>query len=339
MEGQYPHPLRDPSAHQAFDPVGHLASGLVGERDRQDRTRRDALPFDHVCDAMGYGAGLARTGPGNDENGPVGVQDGLALDGIQRVQEGFDFHRGIVGAGTDLVGGRQMVGPEDGKLVWMKATEAEPQTASLVRKPALSAGFVLRGLGRLCLVAAAVVAGYLVWMMWGTGIITSHAQAGLRAELAPMIANPQTPPSDPSTEPISLAGDAYAEIVIPRISLDMIVVQGTDTASLMKGPGHYPHTADPWDDTGRVAIAGHRTTYLHPFWSLDKMQPGDLIRLATEFGTFDYRVTETRIVAPTATQVADPTEKPTLILTTCNPRFSASQRLVVFAGRLDQPAA
>lgn len=193
---------------------------------------------------------------------------------------------------------------------------------------------MLRWIGRLCFVAAAVVAGYLIWMMWGTGIVTSQAQGTLRGELTPLLDHPMSPPADPASEPIHLAGDAYAEIIIPRINLDMVVVQGTDTASLMKGPGHYPHTADPWDDTGRVAIAGHRTTYLHPFWNLNKMQPGDSIQLATEYGTFDYRVTKTEIVPPTATQVADPTIKPTLILTTCNPRFSASQRIVVFADRL-----
>lgn len=169
--------------------------------------------------------------------------------------------------------------------------------------------------------------------MWGTGIVTSQAQDTLRGQLTPLLEHPMSPPADPASKPIHLAGDAYAEMIIPRINLDMIVVQGTDTASLMKGPGHYPDSADPWDRTGRVAIAGHRTTYLHPFWSLDKMRVGDLIRLETEYGTYDYRVTKTEIVAPSATQVADPTVRPTLILTTCTPRFSASQRLVVFADR------
>jgi sortase A len=182
-------------------------------------------------------------------------------------------------------------------------------------------------------VAAAVVAGYLVWVLWGTGIVTAQAQGQLREQFDAQMATPAPPPPPGSDQGIRLTGDAYAEIVIPRMDLDMIVVQGTDTASLMKGPGHYPETADPWDDTGRVAIAGHRTTYLHPFWSLDRMQPRDLIRLVTEFGTYDYRVTKVALVAPTAVQVADQTERPTLILTTCNPRFSASQRLVVFADR------
>jgi sortase A len=194
-------------------------------------------------------------------------------------------------------------------------------------------GALLRGFGRCCFVAAAAVAGYLIWMLWGTGLVTAQAQGDLRSQLALMIAAQPSPAPGDADQPVRLNGDAYAEIVIPRIDLDMIVVEGTDTASLTRGPGHYPGTADPWDDTGRVAIAGHRTTYLHPFWALDKMQPGDLIRLITEYGEYDYRVTKIELVSPTATQVAEPTEHPTLILTTCNPRFSASQRLVVFADR------
>lgn len=179
-----------------------------------------------------------------------------------------------------------------------------------------------------------MVAGYLAWMLWGTGIVTARAQSDLRSDFVDKLEQPAPPPAA-GEEPVRLPGDAYAELIIPRLDLDIIVVEGTDTVSLTKGPGHYPGTADPWDDTGRVAIAGHRTTYQHPFWALDKMRPNDLIRLRTEFGTFDYRVTRTEIVPPTATQVADPTERPTLILTTCNPRFSAAQRLVVFADRDD----
>ena len=81
-----------------------------------------------------------------------------------------------------------------------------------------------------------------------------------------------------------------AIIRIPKIDVDYVVVEGTDTESLKKGPGHYTDTAYPWQDTGRVGIAGHRTTYLAPFWSLNELRPGDRIVLATEYGIFDYRV-------------------------------------------------
>ena len=78
----------------------------------------------------------------------------------------------------------------------------------------------------------------------------------------------------------------------------MMVVQGTEYPDLKLGPGHYPDTANPWDATGRVGIAGHRTTYLHPFFNLDKVQVGDTITLRTEYGTFTYRVNRDPFVIP-----------------------------------------
>jgi len=129
-------------------------------------------------------------------------------------------------------------------------------------------------------------------------------------------------------------GGAVAILRIPKLHLDMVVVEGTDTESLTKGPGHYPGTAYPWDHTGRVGIAGHRTTYLHPFWSLDHLVSGDLVELETEFGTFDYRVTGSAVILPSEGWVLDQTKRPSLVLTTCSPRFSASHRLVVFANRV-----
>jgi sortase A len=82
-----------------------------------------------------------------------------------------------------------------------------------------------------------------------------------------------------------------------------------------------------------MAIAGHRTTYLRPFWSLDKLRSGDLIRLVTEYGVFDYHVTGSTVIQPSGVWVLKQTKEPTLVLTTCTPRFSASHRLVVFASR------
>jgi sortase A len=134
--------------------------------------------------------------------------------------------------------------------------------------------------------------------------------------------------------PVPKDGEAVGILKIPRLHLDMVVVQGTTIQDLMKGPGHYPGTAFPWSDHGRVAIAGHRTTYLRPFWALDTMRPGDRIQIQTEFGTFEYRVTGLRVVLPTAMWVARQTSSPTLVLTTCNPRFSSSQRIAVFAVRM-----
>jgi sortase A len=125
-------------------------------------------------------------------------------------------------------------------------------------------------------------------------------------------------------------GDAIGRIVIPRIHARYVVVQGTDTASLEKGPGHYPATAFP--GLGQtVAIAGHRTTYLAPFRHIDALKPGDEIVLEMPYGRFTYVVQFHRIVLPTALWVTRNMGYERLVLSACNPLYSAAQRIIVFA--------
>jgi len=129
-------------------------------------------------------------------------------------------------------------------------------------------------------------------------------------------------------------GDAVGRITIPRIGTSFLVVQGTDEGSLEKGPGHYPTTSLP--GLGQtVAIAGHRTTYLAPFRHIDALTPGDQIVLQMPYGRFVYIVQYHRIVAPTAWWVTRNVGYDRLVLSACNPLFSAAQRIVVFA-RLTQ---
>jgi sortase A len=125
-------------------------------------------------------------------------------------------------------------------------------------------------------------------------------------------------------------GVAVGRIVIARIGLNALVVQGTDTASLEKGPGHYPSTALP--GLGRtVAIAGHRTTYLAPFRHIDALRPGDRISVQMPYGRFVYTVQYHRIVSPSAWSVTRNVGYERLVLSACNPLYSAAQRIVVFA--------
>jgi len=125
-------------------------------------------------------------------------------------------------------------------------------------------------------------------------------------------------------------GDAIGTMSIPRISANYTVVQGTDTTSLQKGPGHYPETAFP--GMGQtVAIAGHRTTYLAPFRHLDSVKPGDQIVLTMRYARFTYRVELSKIVNPTAWWVTRNVGYERLVLSACNPLYSAAQRIVVFA--------
>jgi sortase A len=203
----------------------------------------------------------------------------------------------------------------------------------------LNSGF--RALGILCLVLALGVGGEVAWALWGTGISTSRAQRALRTTFdQALAARPQVsqvgvaPPAATRIPVLHLADGAPAMVIrIPRMHLDMVVVEGTLLADLAQGPGHYHGTAFPWQPHGRVAIAGHRTTHLHPFWSLDRLRLGDVIELETQFGTYLYHVTGSRTVLPSDSSILDQTRAPSLVLTTCTPRFSASHRLVVFAAR------
>jgi sortase A len=215
-----------------------------------------------------------------------------------------------------------------------EATLPRPQTVAPRPRRPLPA-LILKWFGIGCLMIAAGLGGYIGWLLWGTGLTTKAAQSDLKQTFTHVVDTKDPAQAPAAGAPAPLRGSAYAELIIPRIDLDLIVVQGTDEESLKKGPGHYPETADPWDPTGRVGIAGHRTTYLAPFYHLDSMQVGDPITLKTEYGTFDYRVTRVyEIPEPGSGIVLTQTPNPTLVLTTCNPRYSSTERLIVTADRV-----
>ena len=127
-------------------------------------------------------------------------------------------------------------------------------------------------------------------------------------------------------------GDSLTRITIPDIDVDVVVVEGTTTSALRAGAGHYPDTPLPCE-IGNVAIAGHRTTYGRPFHNLDVLKPGAEITLTTPIGSCTYKVTQDPFpVSPTRTDVvANTPAEATLTLTTCHPKGSARQRLIVKA--------
>ncbi len=201
------------------------------------------------------------------------------------------------------------------------------------RSPWLRQRLLLRVAGAVSLALAFGIGGYVGWLLWGTGLTTQRWQSELRPSFEKRIDTQD--PSAPGASKVRIPGSAVAIIDIPSIDLNMVVVEGTDTGSLKEGPGHYSDTAYPWQDHGRVGIAGHRTTYLHPFFNLDEVRTGDRITLATEYGTFAYLVTRVFVVSPSDASVLEQTKEPTLVLTTCDPKYSASQRLIVTADRVD----
>jgi sortase A len=131
-------------------------------------------------------------------------------------------------------------------------------------------------------------------------------------------------------------GDPLGRLRMPSIGVSKVIVAGTDTASLRRGPGHYLGTALP-GQAGTVGIAGHRTTYGAPFRHLDALRRGDAITVKMPYGSFVYRVEGTRIVTPADVSSLRDAGRQRLVLTACHPLYSAAKRLVVVA-RLERSA-
>jgi sortase A len=128
----------------------------------------------------------------------------------------------------------------------------------------------------------------------------------------------------------SKPGDAVARLRIPALGVDEIVVNGTDTASLKRGPGRYLRSAMPGEDE-LVYVAGHRTTYGAPFSHIDRLRKGDTVVLELPYGVFEYEITGHRIVPDTQTSVLASKGFEQLALQACHPRFFASHRYIAYA--------
>jgi len=124
-------------------------------------------------------------------------------------------------------------------------------------------------------------------------------------------------------------GQPIGRIVIGRIGLDMVLVNGTDHDSLKKGPGRDDRTYMPGQDR-LVYVAGHRTTYLAPFSHIDDIRAGDYIRLQMPYATFLYRATRHRIVTASNVSVLRSPDHELLVLQACHPRFFATHRYLVY---------
>ena len=239
--------------------------------------------------------------------------------------------------------------------------------------PVRLAGPIRRGAWAV-VVAGGILLGFAGYQLWGTAWHEDRAQRHLEAEferLREHLAEPdgdRPPPGDPSPTPPAgrldgeaadlaaspsvVSGSPVARIEARSIGLDKMVVEGVGRAQLRLGPGHYPGSPSPGEG-GNVAIAGHRSTHGSPFGDLDLLLPGDEIVLETVTGRLVYRVQgqpgpggETighRIVSPGETAVLADHGDDRLTLTSCHPRYSARERLVVVAlletGSLVRPQA
>lgn len=215
----------------------------------------------------------------------------------------------------------------------------------------------LRGVGQTLITLGVVVALFIVYEAFITDIFNAQKQDELKAQLQDDWQDPTmgTPQQETTFSDIPI-GDAFAVMRIPSFGADYAeaVVQGTTNAALEKGPGHYTETAGP-GEIGNFAIAGHRVGKGSPFLNLDKMKPGDAIVIETEVNWYVYRVigdpatgsfddpaypapgqdiTEPADYAQVAPVPHDDTAEPTqalLTLTTCHPKFSAAERLIIHA--------
>jgi sortase A len=202
---------------------------------------------------------------------------------------------------------------------------------------------VVSGIGQTLITAGLVILLFVGYELWWTGLTTRRDQHRLLNTLHQQWSNGETIKDPP-------LGSGIAILRIPRFGRNyvFVVVQGTSTADLIKGPGHYPGTAMP-GKVGNFAVAGHRTTYLHPFYNLNQLKSGDPIVLETRTQWLTYTVEDIpnthakaqEIVAPTDVSVAYPVpdqpnasavpKRHVLTFTSCNPRYSAAQRIVVHA--------
>ncbi|MGH9187003.1 MAG: class E sortase, partial [Acidimicrobiales bacterium] len=206
--------------------------------------------------------------------------------------------------------------------------------------------------GRVLIATGLLVLAFVAYQLWGTGIHHDRAQDRLREEFeAQLQASPQpsppptaaSTPGPPAPTPASpapaapAAGEPVARIRIPAIGVDEVVVEGVSVGDLRAGPGHYPGTPLP-GQPGNVAIAGHRTTYGAPFAEVDRLGPGDEILLETIQGTFRYQVAGQQIVRPDQVEILDDAGDDRLTLTSCHPKYSTRQRIVVTGTLSDTPA-
>jgi len=207
-----------------------------------------------------------------------------------------------------------------------------------------------RGIGQLLITAGVLILLFVVYELWGTGFYTEAQQHKLETTIQKQWSGGSAP--DVSTLPIDNVplGTGIAVLFIPRLGphYHFVIVEGTGFSDLQRGPGHYPGTALP-GQVGNFAVAGHRTTYQHPFKDIANLRRGDYIVLETKQHWFTYRIEDIpgtnapwkEIVQPTAVQVAypvpdqpDPGKTPTLkvlTFTSCHPEYSARERYVIHA--------
>ncbi len=216
-----------------------------------------------------------------------------------------------------------------------------------------------QALGRSLIILGGLTLLFVAYQLWGTGVLTDRYQSDLEddfSELIDVVENTTTSATDPETSESDESkyaellwrpeGQAMAQLVIPKMGLTATVVSGVSSESLRRGPGHFPDTPMP-GMPGNSAIAGHRTTWGAPFGSIEKLEPGDEIKIQTIQGSFTYVVLEQNggrgnfIVSPNEFDVLDQNFNSSpnrLTLVSCHPKLTARNRIIVVAELIGEPA-
>jgi sortase (surface protein transpeptidase) len=223
------------------------------------------------------------------------------------------------------------------------------------RRPGDLVRTLVRGIGQTLVTAGLVVLLFVVYQLWVTDLLTGLRQGELSDDLQAQWEDPAGGTFTPGSIDVAV-GEPFAVVHVPRLGEDyaQVVLEGTGSHELAEGPGHYVDTAMPGEQ-GNFAVAGHRVGRGSPFLDLDRMRPGDPIVVETAEGWFVYRVLGDpatgdftgpngipgqQVVTPDQVEVISPTpdaapEVPAsgayLTLTTCHPKYSAQQRLVIHA--------
>jgi len=198
-----------------------------------------------------------------------------------------------------------------------------------------------RYIGLFLVLAGIAVVAYPL----STFVVSNRAQDTLRSDWDKILEKAGKKESDSESDnkttqekqqPVP-AGTAIFKLLIPKIGVDAIVVEGTDKETLKKGPGHITKTVYP-GELGVCVISGHRTTYGAAFFRLDNLENGDEITIETPAKKYKYIIFEKMVVYPNETEFIDETPGYVIALTTCTPVYSARQRLVVLA-RLEKQSS
>lgn len=202
--------------------------------------------------------------------------------------------------------------------------------------------------GELAVTLGVLLLAFAGWQLWWTDLEANRAQAQAVTRIEQEFAAPAVPedvtpdpaPAEAVVRPTVPLGDAFALIRVPRFGSEFIrpVREGTTKDILADGVGHYVGPALP-GEVGNFATAGHRTTYGKPYSDIDALRAGDLIVIETKAAYYVYAVTSHEIVLPSATEVIQPVPgtpgaqpiRAVMTLTSCNPRYSAAERYIVYA--------